>query len=144
LTIVIKQCRAFDNNAQSIFRFSTFSTQTTMPEVLQSSYLAAQETRAKYVSKTLCGVDPIGLFTKFSVVMETLSNIVYDGKRSSINDGMVSWSSCSTGVADELSTDASTPGNYQASINHFDASFRNGDGWWGSDRKPVRWFECAL
>jgi hypothetical protein len=27
LTIVIKQCRAFDNNAQSIFRFSTFSTQ---------------------------------------------------------------------------------------------------------------------
>ncbi len=26
LTIVIKQCRAFDNNAQSIFRFSTFST----------------------------------------------------------------------------------------------------------------------
>ena len=26
LMIVIKQCRAFDNNAQSIFRFSTFST----------------------------------------------------------------------------------------------------------------------
>ena len=28
LTIVIKQCRAFDNNAQSIFRFSTLSTRT--------------------------------------------------------------------------------------------------------------------
>ena len=28
LMIVIKQCRAFDNNAQSIFRFSTFSTES--------------------------------------------------------------------------------------------------------------------
>jgi hypothetical protein len=41
-------------------------------------------------------------------------------------------------------TDAEGQGHYKAMINHADATFQNGDGWWGSDRKPVRWFECAL
>ncbi len=38
LTIVIKQCRAFDNNAQSIFRFSTFSTKNVIDVSLKSPY----------------------------------------------------------------------------------------------------------
>ncbi|KAH9068967.1 hypothetical protein Ae201684P_004664 [Aphanomyces euteiches] len=51
-------------------------------------FLTAQSTRATFVSKTLCGVNPVGLNTV--------------------------------------------------------GSFRNGDGWFGDDRKPVQWFKCFL
>jgi hypothetical protein len=33
---------------------------------------------------------------------------------------------------------------YIAGINHLDSSFRHGDGWWGKDRKPIKWFNCQF
>ncbi|EQC28895.1 hypothetical protein SDRG_13405 [Saprolegnia diclina VS20] len=60
-----------------------------------------------------------------------------------LHDGVVDYNCCSVGFT-RFATDAMAGTNYKASINRFDASFRNGDGRWGADRKPVKWFECAL
>ncbi|OQR88403.1 hypothetical protein ACHHYP_06834 [Achlya hypogyna] len=61
-----------------------------------------------------------------------------------LHDGVVSFPSCSVGFGNFDTDAANSNANYKASINHLDTSFRNGDGWWGADRKPLKWFECSL
>ncbi|ETV85229.1 hypothetical protein H257_03041 [Aphanomyces astaci] len=45
---------------------------------------------------------------------------------------------------DGFGSHAETSLHYKARANHMDAAFQNGDGWWGSDRKPMQWFQCTL
>ncbi|OQR91221.1 hypothetical protein ACHHYP_04861 [Achlya hypogyna] len=61
-----------------------------------------------------------------------------------LHDGVVSFPSCSVGFGNFDTDAANSNANYKASVNHLDSSFRNGDGWWGADRKPLKWFECSL
>jgi hypothetical protein len=129
--------------------------QFTAPADMQDKYVSAQAARTAYVSKVLCGTSPKGLSVVNKLLTGSINFANYlTGKSFQLtakiafpnepyNDGLVSWPSCNVGV-DSFSTNAMDHGNYQARINHYDASFRNGDGWWGSDRKPVQWFECAL
>ncbi|OQR87382.1 hypothetical protein ACHHYP_08910 [Achlya hypogyna] len=119
--------------------FSCLKTQTSVNATVQAQFVAAQAVRKQYTTKALCGVDSWGLDTLYAPIFAAVAGLVDYG---SSNDGMVDFPSCSIGLG-PFYTDP-TSGNYKASINHADATFRNGDGWWGSDRKPVKWLECAL
>ncbi|OQS05070.1 hypothetical protein THRCLA_02747 [Thraustotheca clavata] len=117
--------------------------QTTVDGTMKAKFQAAQAIRSKYVSHLMCGTSSNGL------VSFSAAGLVAVGKMSNhddpMYDGVVDLSSCTVGVdRSRMGTDADSSYHYEASINHLDASFRHGDGWWGSNRKPIKWFECAL
>ncbi|OQR80746.1 hypothetical protein ACHHYP_17244 [Achlya hypogyna] len=118
--------------------FLSLKKQSTVNTSLQAKYLAAQAVRSQHVTKVLCGVSSWGLNTVYAPILWLVGKMANFGTN---NDGMVDYPSCSVGISG-FSTNP-TDGNYIASINHADGTFRNGDGWWGSDRKPVKWLDTA-
>ncbi|OQR80517.1 hypothetical protein THRCLA_12010, partial [Thraustotheca clavata] len=120
--------------------FKQLQYQDTVNSALQSQYTAAQAVRQKYATKLICGNSPQGLFTIYSGFMQWASG---QSNHDHENDGLVDFMSCSDGFSG-FSTDYSSRMNYKPAVNHLDSSFRSGDGWWGADRKPMKWFECAL
>ncbi|KAF0699087.1 Aste57867_10323 [Aphanomyces stellatus] len=106
-----------------------------------AALVALQNVRRQYVTKTLCGVDDWGLNTIFSLPFKVVGEWTQHGDR---NDGVVALGSCVEGIGMDGFGGATTSKNYLGRLNHIDLAFRNGDGWWGSDRKPVKWLECAL
>ncbi|KDO17571.1 hypothetical protein SPRG_16871 [Saprolegnia parasitica CBS 223.65] len=121
--------------------YLNLKTQASVDALLQKQFAAAQDVRHRGATKTMCGVKSSGLATTDGVGLAILGSMAF--KNGSMHDGVVGFESCSVGI-DSFATNAEAGANYKASINHLDASFRNGDGWWGADRKPVKWFECAL
>ncbi|EQC28891.1 hypothetical protein SDRG_13401 [Saprolegnia diclina VS20] len=107
---------------------------------LKKAFQDAQTAR-KRANKVLCGINSSGLASLASPVLSSIGAEAFPP--GTLQDGVVDFDSCSVGFS-KFSTDAEAGANYKASINHFDTSFRNGDGWWGADRMPVKWFECAL
>ena len=93
----------------------------------------------KYVSAVLCGTSTIGLMSEFSVL--TTSAKLVGGLVSSKSDGFVEYSSCSSGHIASFSSSYKDK-FYVANVNHVDGTFRNGNGWWGDDRKPLKWLQC--
>ncbi|EQC28887.1 hypothetical protein SDRG_13397 [Saprolegnia diclina VS20] len=116
--------------------------ETTVSPAIKANFLAAQAVRKQYATVLMCGSDSFGLSTIFGPVMKLVSALT---KHGDMNDGVVAFESCRVGFeASSFSNNYADGGNYLASVNHFDNSFRNGDGWWGADRKPQKWFECVL
>ncbi|CAK4508480.1 unnamed protein product [Aphanomyces euteiches] len=101
---------------------------------------AIQSKRAQHVPKLACGTSSTGLLSVYSglQVVSTLS------KHDTVNDGVVDVTSCQAGYGSSNFGSTYTSSNYDAVLNHFDLTFRHGDGWFGKNRKPVKWFECAL
>ncbi|KDO27597.1 hypothetical protein SPRG_20311 [Saprolegnia parasitica CBS 223.65] len=112
----------------------------TVDASLKKAFKDAQTAR-KRANKLMCGTKSSGLASLGGTLLAVIGSLAFS--EDTIHDGVVAFDSCSVGFT-EFSSNAEVGGNYKASINHFDASFRNGDGWWGADRKPVKWFECAL
>ncbi|KDO17776.1 hypothetical protein SPRG_16703 [Saprolegnia parasitica CBS 223.65] len=112
----------------------------TVDASLKKAYLDAQTAR-KRANKLMCGIKSSGLASTDGAALALVGSMAF--KDGSLHDGVVDFNSCSVGFGNFV-TDAEAGGNYKASVNHLDTSFRNGDGWWGADRKPVKWFECAL
>jgi hypothetical protein len=84
-----------------------------------------------------CGYSEFGLYTlKYSVPLESLAAIIGYGEDS---DGLVPYSSCAFEGKDRFVGDYSAPW-YRSATNHADGNCRNGDGWWGADRKPCSWY----
>jgi hypothetical protein len=108
---------------------------------MQNKFDAAVQVRAKYVTKTICGTDPYGLNDAFAMAMKIVGEWT---NHSDLSDGMVSLESCQAGIGSAGFGPYTNSYNYLATINHLDDAFRSGDGWWGSDRKPLKWLECAL
>ncbi|KAH9147129.1 hypothetical protein AeRB84_009188, partial [Aphanomyces euteiches] len=106
----------------------------------KNQFLAIQSKRAQYVSKVACGTSAVGLIT----VDSALQIVASLSKHDSANDGVVDINSCQAGYGTSGFGTSYSNSNYQAALNHLDMSFRNGDGWFGDDRKPIKWFECAL
>jgi hypothetical protein len=91
----------------------------------------------KRIKGIQCGAAPHGLNTlKYSLPLSSLALIVDYGERS---DGLVPISSCKFFDQDKFTNDF-TSLKYQSETNHADGTCRNGDGWWGADRKPCSWF----
>ncbi|KAJ0396235.1 hypothetical protein ATCC90586_006169 [Pythium insidiosum] len=91
----------------------------------------AVESFGRHVTSNLCAVSPAGLASKDSAMLVVLG--VVSGHASLQNDGLVEFASC-RGPLDAL----------RPQINHLDATLRHGDGWWGDDRKPLKWLNCQI
>ncbi|OQR83441.1 hypothetical protein ACHHYP_14705 [Achlya hypogyna] len=103
---------------------------------------AASAVRKQYATNVLCGSSSLGLVSMYGPPLALVSALTHHGD---VNDGVVAFESCADGFAKaSFSTDYADGGNYLVSTNHLDNSFRIGDGWWGTNRKPLKWFECAL
>lgn len=114
-----------------------------LPPGVDELYVKSGETYAKHVSANMCGVNFAGLLSKDSATLTALGLI--SGHASLQNDGQVDWSSCHATLDESLYSTSWDGGKfYKASINHLDATFRHGDGWWGKDRKPIKWFNCQF
>ncbi|KAF0686591.1 Aste57867_21620 [Aphanomyces stellatus] len=115
--------------------------QCTADDEMQAAYDAAQAVRRQHVTNMLCGTSSTGLVSFMSIATGIVASLTKFGKA---NDGVVDIESCQAGVGAYGFKGTPDAVHYQAAINHFDATFRYGDGWWGADRKPLKWFECAL
>ncbi|CAK4681471.1 unnamed protein product [Aphanomyces euteiches] len=114
--------------------------QSTVDANRKNQFLAILSKRAQYVSKIVCGTSAVGLVTTDAAL-----KIVGDlSKHDAANDGLVDINSCQAGYGTKGFGTTTSSANYQAALNHRDITFRNGDGWFGDDRKPIKWFECAL
>lgn len=56
----------------------------------------------------------------------------------------VEFQSCIGNLSSSSFDDTYTSTFYQASINHADAAFHNGDSLFSDAKKPNKWFECLL
>lgn len=88
------------------------------------------------VKGMLCGQSSYGLQTRYAIGLYLLSTLVGFGEES---DGMVGFSSCNLGFKDQFQRDYQN-NYYLANLNHADGTSRNGNGFWGVDRKPLDWF----
>ncbi|DAZ98835.1 TPA: hypothetical protein N0F65_000991 [Lagenidium giganteum] len=110
---------------------------------LDSLYNSAMQYYSKTVNSNICGVSPVGLVSKNSAMYAALA--AFSGHASRDNDGAVHFDSCRAQVPSSNYQTSWSSGNfYRASLNHADMSFSNGNGWWGDDRKPIKWFNCQF
>jgi hypothetical protein len=87
------------------------------------------------ISGILCGISSYGLQSRYGIALYLLEKLV---GFSDISDGMVAYSSCNLGLSSQFKPDFESD-YYTSTINHADGTTRNGDGWWGTDRKPLAW-----
>ncbi|KAF0697016.1 Aste57867_12290 [Aphanomyces stellatus] len=122
--------------------FGSLVAESTVGPVMQATFNAAQAMRQRYVTRTLCGTNPVGLVSAYSV--QTVLVGLLSHHDSPQHDGVVDILSCSAGLNGvEFGTSVESP-NYAGQLNHADCSFRYGDGWWGNGRKPIKWLQCAM
>eukprot|EP01130_Rhizamoeba_saxonica_P000793 TRINITY_DN10707_c0_g1_i1.p1 TRINITY_DN10707_c0_g1~~TRINITY_DN10707_c0_g1_i1.p1 ORF type:complete len:473 (-),score=84.88 TRINITY_DN10707_c0_g1_i1:11-1429(-) len=86
----------------------------------------------------MCGRNAKGLISIYSTALELVASI---SDLETPNDGLVALHSCidSEQRKEKFSEDSNSL-YYSAAINHADGTCRNGDGWWGKDRKPCSWY----
>ncbi|CAK4418008.1 unnamed protein product [Aphanomyces euteiches] len=123
--------------------FTSLMHESTVNGGMKANFRAAQGVLARYATKTLCGVSDVGLLkSPLAAALPVVAKLSkHDSKE---NDGLVDFPSCTAAVGGGGFGGQITSHNYKAQINHIDACFRNGDGWYSADKKPVKWFECAL
>ncbi|RHY86336.1 hypothetical protein DYB35_010450 [Aphanomyces astaci] len=120
---------------------------STVAEPMKQKFKDAQHAWARHVTRLSCGVDTFGV-VGVSSLFNSLRNwwvAMWSFHDHPEVDGLVDFSSCTGGRDwDGFGSHAETSLHYKARVNHMDAAFQNGDGWWGSDRKPMQWFQCTL
>ena len=87
------------------------------------------------ISGILCGISSYGLQTRYGIALYLLGKLVGYPED---HDGMVAYSSCHMGLHDKFEATFESD-FYLSTINHADGTARNGDGWWGVDRRPIEW-----
>jgi hypothetical protein len=110
---------------------------------LNEKYAIATQLFQQHVSSSMCGASPVGLPSFDSAVCVLLDLIA--PHTTDQNDGAVDFNSCRGGLDESRYSSSWRDTNYYiADINHGDGSFRNGDGFWGDARKPIKWFQCQF
>ncbi|RHY80207.1 hypothetical protein DYB30_011311 [Aphanomyces astaci] len=114
--------------------------QSTVNRDKQAAFATAQWARQEHVSHAACGVSGFGLKSIYS---EPLALVDKMASHASASDGLVDFNSCSVGLNTKDFGGTSSK-HYVGPLNHADLTFRMGDGWWGDNRKPLKWFQCLL
>ncbi|KAJ0396089.1 hypothetical protein P43SY_006657 [Pythium insidiosum] len=131
-------CTSLISTRSMAYQYSKVAT----PEV-NAMYDRVGEIYRKHVSSSMCGTNPIGLVSASSAKL--VAEAALSGHKSLENDGEVDFPSCHATVdASRYQKSWSGGRFYKASLNHLDIAFRNGDGWWGQDRKPIKWLNCQF
>lgn len=107
-------------------------------------YSAVSRAVSRYADGIMCGTKAYGLNTIYSAGLSAIDAFI-DGWRGGGVDGVVeSDSSCAVGApaGASFSSGSASSNFFSPETNHIDTTCRNGDGWWGGDkRKPCRWYE---
>lgn len=88
----------------------------------------------KYVTGSMCGTDPTGLYSKYSLLLRILAYVTHYEE---LNDGMVGKNSCM--LNDKYISDYKSL-YYDSTTNHADITCLNGDGYWGSGNYPCSYY----
>ncbi|GLE04743.1 hypothetical protein PINS_up013722 [Pythium insidiosum] len=131
-------CPAKDGMSSLVHRETVPSTSQlrTMFERAEAAYRAR-------VSSVMCGVSSVGLASFSSAMYSMLGKL--SGHATSFNDGAVEFGSCRGSLTEAQFTTSWRGGAfYKAALNHGDVALATGDGWWGDDRKPLKWVNCQL
>lgn len=109
---------------------------------LNGYYDRAQAIYRQRVDGAMCGTSSYGITSPYSVKFSAVDS--YVDFKSEDNDGIVNLDSCIGTLDPTLFHTSYTSRFYAASINHADGTFRTSDGYWGNDRKPLRWLKCLF
>jgi hypothetical protein len=110
---------------------------------LDALFVAAGQVFKDHVGANMCGVSATGLLTADSA--KKVLEAIISGHPSIENDGQVHIDSCRGPLpVSQYSKSWHGGAFYKASLNHVDIAMRNGDGWWGDDRKPIKWLQCQF
>ncbi|KAF0699088.1 Aste57867_10324 [Aphanomyces stellatus] len=121
--------------------FVSMQHMSTVNQDMHAKFTAAQNVRTKYVTHAACGNNDWGLNTIYSLPLFTVGEWA---KHDSANDGLVDWNSCTAGLNPSAFGGSTTSKFYAGPLNHADLTFRNIDGLFGDNRKPTKWFKCAV
>lgn len=111
-------------------------------DTLSQKFAAVQAAYAQNVDAVMCSSSYEGLVSAYQIVFALGGSVI--PHTSSENDGIVEYASCAAGLTATFGDSYSNSPFYVTKLNHFDTSFRNGDGLFGDDKKPMKWFECLL
>jgi hypothetical protein len=111
-------------------------------DALSEQFAAVQAAYAQNVDAVMCSNSFEGLVSVYQVVFALGGAVI--PHTSSENDGLVEYGSCAAGLTATFGDSYSGNSFYVTKLNHYDTSFRNGDGLFSDDKKPIKWFECLL
>ncbi|KAL0583650.1 hypothetical protein ABG067_006463 [Albugo candida] len=111
---------------------------------LDELYEKAEGVYMAKASSILCGASHVGLMTTRAAKYTFLSILTTSVTEKT--DGSVSFSSCRAGYrVEDFKTTWKNTRHYLARLNHGDSKLVGiKDGWWGDDRKPIKWFKCQF
>ncbi|CAK4635019.1 unnamed protein product [Aphanomyces euteiches] len=123
--------------------FASLYYQDSVNAATQKLLVASAKARANHPNKkVLCGTSAYGINSIFSIPLQIIGSW---SEHNGAHDGLVAVESCVAGLGNNFGFGGDiTSTNYKGPLNHEDLAFRNGDGWLGDDRKPVKWLSCAL
>ncbi|CAK4626714.1 unnamed protein product [Aphanomyces euteiches] len=123
--------------------FASLYYQDSVNAATQKLLVASAQARANHPNKkVLCGTSAYGINSIFSIPLQIIGSW---SDHNGAHDGLVAVESCVAGLGNNFGFGGDiTSTNYKGPLNHEDLAFRNGDGWLGDDRKPVKWLSCAL
>jgi hypothetical protein len=131
------QCPPCEANKSLPYEMGTYCTKER-----QKLYEQIQQVHQMHTTALLCGESFVGLFSSSQIGLIMGGTIL--PHRSKLNDGLVELESC-RGKIELFRLDTTYKSRfYRAKLNHQDTTFRHGDGLFGEDNKPVKWFECLL
>ncbi|ETI45057.1 hypothetical protein F443_10283 [Phytophthora nicotianae P1569] len=137
VALLIGRCPA--NNA---VKAMTYESDPRTTPALKAAYISAQTAFKKHVGAVMCSNNYDGLFSIWQPVYQLAGSMI--PHKSKENDGIVEFKSCAGGLPTaEFGSSYADP-FYLTSLNHVDTTFRNGDGFFSTSRKPIKWFECLL
>jgi cell division septation protein DedD len=109
---------------------------------LNAAYTAAQSIYQKYVTGALCSDSYEGLISTDQIAFQLAGSII--PHKSSENDGMVEFQSCSAGLQQSWFSGSYIERYYLTSLNHRDTAMRHGDATWDESKMPTKWLSCVL
>lgn len=134
---LIGRCPANTATVSLAYKGESYSTST-----LNAAYVAAQTAFQTYVSAAMCSNSYSGLTSTDQIVYALAGSVI--PHKSSENDGIVEYQSCSGGLSTSKFGDTYSSTFYVTKLNHADTAFLHGDGLLSDAKKPVKWFECLL
>lgn len=109
---------------------------------LRMAYKSAREAYRTNVSALMCSESFSGILSAYQVNFWVLGHLI--PHKSSKNDGVVEFESCSAGIEASKFGDTYTDRFYRTKLNHYDMQFRGGDAFLNKAKMPLKWFECLL
>ncbi|KAJ8577725.1 hypothetical protein ON010_g1481 [Phytophthora cinnamomi] len=109
---------------------------------LNAAYEEAKQAYRTNVSAVMCSDNYAGLLSKYQAYFWVLGHMI--PHKSGENDGIVEFKSCAAGMPEGRFGNSYLERFYVTRLNHYDMTFRSGDGLFSKAKMPLKWFECLL